>query len=93
MIYLLSPESDATPSQEGEEGRRENEQEEDGDGEEGEEKEKDEEDGDDRDERAPSLMWLMKKLSLMAKREAAHTPKVPLKVPRPPFPGIHSFSE
>uniref|UniRef100_H3CN87 UTP20 small subunit processome component n=1 Tax=Tetraodon nigroviridis TaxID=99883 RepID=H3CN87_TETNG len=48
VIYLLSPESDATPS-------------------------------DDRDERAPSLMWLMKKLSLMAKREAAHTPKVPLK--------------
>ncbi|KAK1906944.1 Small subunit processome component 20 like [Dissostichus eleginoides] len=31
------------------------------------------------DDRLPSLLWLMKKLSLMAKREAAHTPKVPLK--------------
>lgn len=27
-----------------------------------------------------TLLWLMKKLSLMAKREAAYSPKVPLKV-------------
>ncbi|XP_029455579.1 small subunit processome component 20 homolog [Rhinatrema bivittatum] len=30
-------------------------------------------------EKTATLMWLMKKLSLMAKREAAHTPKNPLK--------------
>lgn len=29
-----------------------------------------------------TLLWLMKKLSLMAKREAAYSPKVPLKVRR-----------
>uniref|UniRef100_A0A671YHV5 UTP20 small subunit processome component n=1 Tax=Sparus aurata TaxID=8175 RepID=A0A671YHV5_SPAAU len=37
------------------------------------------EEEDDKDDRPPSLLWLMKKLSLMAKREAAYTPKVPLK--------------
>lgn len=48
-----------------------------------EEKEKEEEeDEDDKDDRPPSLLWLMNKLALMAKREAAHTPKVPTKVTR-----------
>lgn len=45
-----------------------------------EENERDEEGGDEKDDRPPSLMWLIRKLSLMAKREAAYTPKVPLKV-------------
>ncbi|XP_074482513.1 small subunit processome component 20 homolog isoform X2 [Sebastes fasciatus] len=44
-----------------------------------EEKEDEEEEDDDKDDRPPSLLWLMKKLSLMAKREAAYTPKIPLK--------------
>ncbi|XP_047194452.1 small subunit processome component 20 homolog isoform X2 [Hippoglossus stenolepis] len=43
------------------------------------EEEEEEEDEDDKDDRAPSLLWLMKKLCLMAKREAAHTPKVHVK--------------
>lgn len=87
VIYLISPESDLTSSQEEaekeeeeEEEQRENGQEEDNDKEE--RKAKDEEEGDDKDDRPPSLMWLIKKLSLMAKREAAYTPKVPLKVPK-----------
>lgn len=42
----------------------------------------DEEEGDEGEDRPPSLMWLIRKLSLMAKREAAYTPKVPLKVPQ-----------
>uniref|UniRef100_A0A665TDQ2 UTP20 small subunit processome component n=1 Tax=Echeneis naucrates TaxID=173247 RepID=A0A665TDQ2_ECHNA len=53
-----------------------------GEGEEEEEVEREreeEEEEDDKDDRPPSLLWLMNKLSLMAKREAAHTPKVPLK--------------
>ncbi|KAM4569832.1 small subunit processome component 20 homolog [Odontesthes bonariensis] len=66
VIYLISPESNTTSQEEEEE-------EEEKDGEEEEEEE------DDKDDRPPSLLWLMKKLSLMAKREAAYTPKVPLK--------------
>ncbi|KAA8580001.1 hypothetical protein FQN60_005536 [Etheostoma spectabile] len=70
VIYLVSPECDITPPQEEvkerEEQQRENEEEE-------------EEEVEDKDDRPPSLLWLMKKLSLMAKREAAYTPKVPLK--------------
>lgn len=71
----------------------ENGQEEHNDGEETEEKDKDDEDGEDKDDRPPSLMWLIKKLSLMAKREAAYTPKVPLKVPRQPLTVTHSFGK
>uniref|UniRef100_A0A4W6DX27 UTP20 small subunit processome component n=1 Tax=Lates calcarifer TaxID=8187 RepID=A0A4W6DX27_LATCA len=82
VIYLISPESDVTSSlgevkEEEEEGQRENGDEEKEEGNEKEEEEEEEED--DKDDRPPSLLWLMKKLSLMAKREAAHTPKVPLK--------------
>ncbi|XP_056878552.1 small subunit processome component 20 homolog [Takifugu flavidus] len=66
VIYLISPESDVVSSL----GEVEREQG---------ENEKDEEEGDEKDDRPPSLMWLMRKLSLMAKREAANTPKVPLK--------------
>ena len=96
MIYLISPESDATCPQEEakeekeqqengeEEAKEENgkaeEEDEDEEGIEGQDKEEEEEEEDDKDDRPPSLLWLMKKLSLMAKREAAYTPKVPLKV-------------
>ncbi|XP_047431848.1 small subunit processome component 20 homolog isoform X2 [Mugil cephalus] len=82
VIYLISPESDVAPPQE--EEKDEEEQRENGDGEgeqvkEEEEEEEEEENEGDKDDRPPSLLWLMKKLSLMAKREAAYTPKVPLK--------------
>ncbi|KAI3366882.1 hypothetical protein L3Q82_009528 [Scortum barcoo] len=90
VIYLISPESDITPPQEEEVEEEKEEQRENGDGEdegevgeEGEETEKneeaEEEEEEDDDDRPPSLLWLMKKLSLMAKREAAYTPKIPLK--------------
>lgn len=83
-IYLISPESDASLPQEGVKEEEEEQQEENGDEEEGEEETEkeleEEEDENDKDDRPPSLLWLMKKLLLMAKREAAYTPKVPLKV-------------
>ncbi|KAJ8261989.1 hypothetical protein GJAV_G00160840 [Gymnothorax javanicus] len=66
VIHLISPESDMMDSQ------KQNDEEDD------EQKETDdvvEEDS----ERPPSLLWMMKKLSVLAKREAADTPKVPLK--------------
>ncbi|XP_068162452.1 small subunit processome component 20 homolog [Antennarius striatus] len=75
VIYLVSPESDITPRREEE---KEEEQKSGDEGELKEENEKEEEE-DDKDDRPPSLLWLIKKLSLMAKREAAYTPKVPLK--------------
>lgn len=91
VIYLISPESNASLPQEGVKEEEEGQQkEENGDGEKGGEEEEgkeetekeleEEEDENDKDDRPPSLLWLMKKLSLMAKREAAYTPKVPLKV-------------
>ncbi|XP_077957697.1 small subunit processome component 20 homolog isoform X1 [Gasterosteus aculeatus] len=89
VIYLLSPESDVTPEEEEEELRENIVEEEEEEltenvvDEEGAEKEADggeeEDDAADKDDRPPSLLWLIKKLSLMTKREAAHTPKVPLK--------------
>lgn len=88
VIYLISPECDASLPQEGvKEEQEEKEQQENAEKEEEEEeKEKtekeleEEEDESDKDDRPPSLLWLMKKLLLMAKREAAYTPKIPLKV-------------
>lgn len=89
VIYLISPEFQIiTPQEEEKEGEGEEEQMENGDeGDEEEEeereeegKEEEEEEEDDKEDRPPSLLWLMKKLSLMAKREAAYAPKVPLKV-------------
>ncbi|XP_048124200.1 small subunit processome component 20 homolog [Alosa alosa] len=47
--------------------------------EEGEQEEEEEEEEDVDDDRPPSLLWVMKKLCVLAKREAAYTPKVPLK--------------
>uniref|UniRef100_A0A4W4DWA7 UTP20 small subunit processome component n=1 Tax=Electrophorus electricus TaxID=8005 RepID=A0A4W4DWA7_ELEEL len=82
VIYLISPESNSVEKEkvegrledEGSEGKMEEEKE----GEEwqqGEEEEEEEEE----ENRPPSLLWVIKKLSLLAKREAANTPKVPLK--------------
>ncbi|KAM4523536.1 small subunit processome component 20 homolog [Fundulus diaphanus] len=84
VIYLISPESDITSLQEvkeeeEEEGEhREPESGEDGDHDD-EEEEEEQENDEEKDNKPPSLLWLMKKLSLMAKREAAYAPKVPLK--------------
>ncbi|XP_038143159.1 small subunit processome component 20 homolog [Cyprinodon tularosa] len=77
VIYLISPESDITTL----EGEKQSEVENGGDCDpDAEEKEEMEEENDDKDDdKPPSLLWLMKKLSLMAKREAAYAPKVPLK--------------
>lgn len=91
VIYLISPESDVA-SEEGtknggeeqEEREEEEEERENGHGEEEDEEaaqeKEEEEDENENEDRPPSLLWLMKKLLLMAKREAANTPKVPLKV-------------
>ncbi|XP_062339462.1 small subunit processome component 20 homolog [Osmerus eperlanus] len=74
VIYQISPEYDITANQEVE--RKEN-------GEDEKDEDKDEDQKEDEEEvnhdRPPSLLWMMKKLSLMAKREAADTPKIPLK--------------
>ncbi|XP_026065231.1 small subunit processome component 20 homolog isoform X1 [Carassius auratus] len=78
VIYLISPESDTVnpaEEQEGEEkettdNTEENEEEED---------KKQKLEDEQNENKPPSLLWVMKKLSLLAKREAADTPKVPLK--------------
>lgn len=80
VIYLISPESDITTLEGEKQSEVENGEDCDPDAE---EKEEMEEENDDKDnDKPPSLLWLMKKLSLMAKREAAYAPKVPLKVNR-----------
>ncbi|XP_054911685.1 small subunit processome component 20 homolog [Poeciliopsis prolifica] len=81
VIYLISPESHITSLEEGknETENGEDGNQDDGDHEEEQEVEEEEEVDDEKDNRPPSLLWLMKKLSLMAKREAAYAPKVPLK--------------
>nr|XP_061809338.1 small subunit processome component 20 homolog [Nerophis lumbriciformis] len=63
VIYLLSPESDVA----------------DADEEMAEEEEENAVEEEKEDEKPPSLLWLINKLSLMAKREAANSPKIPLK--------------
>lgn len=94
VIYLISPESDDASAQDQngeEEGEEQEVEEEEEEGENGHGREEDEEaaqekeeeeDENENEDRPPSLLWLMKKLLLMAKREAANTPKVPLKVHR-----------
>uniref|UniRef100_A0A3P9K9E8 UTP20 small subunit processome component n=1 Tax=Oryzias latipes TaxID=8090 RepID=A0A3P9K9E8_ORYLA len=75
VIYLISSESDVQDQeQDGPEDGNGDEEDEEKIGEKEEEEEEE-----DRDNKPPSLLWLMKKLSLMAKREAAHSPKVHLK--------------
>lgn len=79
VIYLISPESDTVNPAEEPEGEEketadnmeENEEEED---------KKQKLEDEQNENKPPSLLWVMKKLSLLAKREAADTPKVPLKV-------------
>ena len=81
VIYEISPEYDSTATQEVEESKEEETKE---NGEDEKDEDKDEDQKEDEEEvntdRPPSLLWMMKKLSLMAKREAADTPKIPLKV-------------
>ncbi|XP_030576149.1 small subunit processome component 20 homolog isoform X2 [Archocentrus centrarchus] len=79
VIYLISPESQITTQEEVKEEEEQMENGDDADEEGREDKEKEEVEKGDKEDRPPSLLWLMKKLSLMAKREAANTPKVPLK--------------
>ncbi|XP_075712813.1 small subunit processome component 20 homolog [Rhinoderma darwinii] len=71
VIYLLHPEVEDTQHNT-EEQNDDHAEQEDVEEEEGTEEEKG-------DEKTATLMWLMKKLSVLAKREAAHTPKMPLK--------------
>ncbi|KAJ8006735.1 hypothetical protein DPEC_G00110300 [Dallia pectoralis] len=81
VIYLISPESDVTLAHEVKEDEEMENEGEMGD-EEGQNEEEDdklEADEDKKDDRPPSLLWIIKKMSLMAKREAADTPKIPLK--------------
>lgn len=90
VIYLISPECDVASEEGTQEGAKnedeeeEEEERENGHGEEEDEEaaqeKEEEEDESENEDRPPSLLWLMKKLLLMAKREAANTPKVPLKV-------------
>lgn len=71
VIYLISPESDTVnPTEEQEEVE----------GAEEETTDKTEGNEEEQKDKPASLLWVMKKLSLLAKREAADTPKVPLKV-------------
>ncbi|XP_029019229.1 small subunit processome component 20 homolog [Betta splendens] len=82
VIHLISPESDATEeAMREEEEEKEEEHQENGD--EGQEVEDEgkyvEEEENGKDDRPPTLMWLIKKMSLMAKKEASNTPKVPIK--------------
>ncbi|OXB75402.1 UNVERIFIED_CONTAM: hypothetical protein H355_010604 [Colinus virginianus] len=81
VIYLLAPASEEGERAEGELGCEAEEQEASEDEEEKDVSAQGEGEGEDAEEkgRAATLIWLMKKLSLMAKREAAYSPKVPLK--------------
>ncbi|XP_030621601.1 small subunit processome component 20 homolog [Chanos chanos] len=69
--------SEEKDEEEKEEGDEEEEEEEEGEDEE--EKDEQEEEGELDENRPPSLLWVMKKLSVVAKREAADSPKIPLK--------------
>ncbi|OXB65172.1 hypothetical protein ASZ78_005288 [Callipepla squamata] len=81
VIYLLAPASEEGERAEGELGCETEEQEASEDEEEKDVSAQGEGEGEDAEEKgqAATLIWLMKKLSLMAKREAAYSPKVPLK--------------
>ncbi|KAA0720706.1 Small subunit processome component 20 -like protein [Triplophysa tibetana] len=88
VIYLISPDSDTVTQTEEQVVKSIEEEEMTGDAEEN--KEDDEEmdkehqqvqelEEEQNENRRPTLLWVIKKLSLLAKREAASTPKVPLK--------------
>ncbi|XP_040263163.1 small subunit processome component 20 homolog [Bufo bufo] len=72
VMYLLHPEVEDTQTVTEEEINDQGEKEDGSEDEEDAEKETS-------DEKVATLMWLMKKLSILATREAAHTPKIPLK--------------
>ncbi|MBN3281355.1 UTP20 protein, partial [Polyodon spathula] len=76
VIYLLAPDSESTEGagQENEDSDEEVESEQ-AVSERATRKEKEEE----KEDRPASLLWVMKKLSVLAKREAAYSPKIPLK--------------
>lgn len=93
VIYLISPETDLEKNEkEAEDAVEKTEEEEEEEEDEHqqeqitEEQDKEEEHlqqkiMEEQDEnRPPSLLWVIKKLTLLAKREAANTPKVPIKV-------------
>lgn len=92
VIYLISPETDLETNEKGTEDaveKTEEEEEEDEHQQEQitEEQDKEEEEHlqqkimeEQEENRPPSLLWVIKKLTLLAKREAANTPKVPIKV-------------
>uniref|UniRef100_A0A8C2Y8I8 UTP20 small subunit processome component n=1 Tax=Coturnix japonica TaxID=93934 RepID=A0A8C2Y8I8_COTJA len=81
VIYLLAPPSEEGEQAEGELGCEVEEQEASEDEEEKDASAQREGEGEDAEEkdRPATLIWLMKKLSIMAKREAAYSPKIPLK--------------
>uniref|UniRef100_A0A8C3M1A3 UTP20 small subunit processome component n=1 Tax=Chrysolophus pictus TaxID=9089 RepID=A0A8C3M1A3_CHRPC len=81
VIYLLAPPSEEGEQVEGEVSCEVEEQEASEDEEEKDVSAQGEGKGEDTEEkgRPATLIWLMKKLSLMAKREAAYSPKIPLK--------------
>ncbi|MBN3303699.1 UTP20 protein, partial [Amia calva] len=74
VIYLLAPDSALESVESGEKEESEGEGEEEGSEPAGQSKGVAQE-----EERPPSLLWVMKKLSVLAKREAADTPKIHLK--------------
>lgn len=82
VVYLLAPASEEGKEAEGEHGCEVEEQEASEDEEEKDISAQGETEREDTEEKGQpaTLLWLMKKLSLMAKREAAYSPKVPLKV-------------
>lgn len=82
VVYLLAPALEEEKEAEGELGCEVEEQEAEGDEEEKDTSAQGEGEREDTEEKGQpaTLLWLMKKLSLMAKREAAYSPKVPLKV-------------
>lgn len=82
VFYLLAPASEEGKEAEGERGCEVEEQEASEDEEEKDISAQGEGETEDTEEKGQpaTLLWLMKKLSLMAKREAAYSPKVPLKV-------------
>uniref|UniRef100_A0A8C0AVP8 UTP20 small subunit processome component n=1 Tax=Buteo japonicus TaxID=224669 RepID=A0A8C0AVP8_9AVES len=81
VVYLLDPASEEGKEAEGEHGCEVEEQEASEDEEEKDVSAQGEGEREDTEEKGQpaTLLWLMKKLSLMAKREAAYSPKVPLK--------------
>ncbi|XP_060759153.1 small subunit processome component 20 homolog [Neoarius graeffei] len=79
VIYLISPESDLEENRKEERVNDAVEKTEEEDGDEEEEQQQQQVLDEQDENRPPSLLWVIKKLSLLAKREAANTPKVPVK--------------